>query len=115
VWAYIGLMLVAAGVGFYNRSSGVHHRLIDYQEVRTGSRDDATGTRLLVCAQSWAGAGGRRGRLCTAAIGYVTARHWCRRSLYARAFTPFPRWVPGLSYLGVFLVLLLPIRSPKSA
>ena len=44
VWAYIGLMLVGSvGVGFFNMVIWAFITdVIDYQEVRTGSRDDGT-------------------------------------------------------------------------
>ena len=44
VWAYIGLMLVGSvGVGFFNMVVWAFITdVIDYQEVRTGSRDDGT-------------------------------------------------------------------------
>ena len=50
VWAYIGLMLVGSvGVGFFNMVIWAFITdVIDYQEVRTGSRDDGTWSRLKI-------------------------------------------------------------------
>lgn len=111
VWAYIGLMLVGSvGVGFFNMVIWAFITdVIDYQEVRTGSRDDGTVYAVYSFARKLgqALAGGVVG-FALAAIGYVSSTgHVVQTQPVREGIYTISTLVPGLSYLGVFLVLLL--------
>ena len=111
VRAYIGLMLVGSvGVGFFNMVIWAFITdVIDYQEVRTGSRDDGTVYAVYSFARKLgqALAGGVVG-FALAAIGYVSSTgHVVQTQPVREGIYTISTLVPGLSYLGVFLVLLL--------
>ncbi len=83
--------------------------VIDYQEVRTGSRDDGTVYAVYSFARKLgqALAGGVVG-FALAAIGYVSSTgHVVQTQPVREGIYTISTLVPGLSYLGVFLVLLL--------
>ena len=108
VWAYIGLMLVGSvGVGFFNMVIWAFITdVIDYQEVRTGSRDDGTVYAVYSFARKLgqALAGGVVG-FALAAIGYVSSTgHVVQTQPVREGIYTISTLVPGLSYLGVFLV-----------
>ena len=90
--------------------------VIDYQEVRTGSRDDGTVYAVHRLRASWAGGAGRRGRLCTGGHRLREQHGPCGAdaACTARAFTPFPPLVPGLELIWRSLVLLLAHPLTKS-
>lgn len=92
------MLVGSVGVGFFNMVIWAFITdVIDYQEVRTGSRDDGTVYAVYSFARKLgqALAGGVVG-FALAAIGYVSSTAmWCRRSLYARAYT-ISTLVPGL-------------------
>ncbi|MEI3014656.1 MAG: MFS transporter [Ruthenibacterium lactatiformans] len=119
VWAYIGLMLVGSvGVGFFDMVIWAFITdVIDYQEVRTGSRDDGTVYAVYSFARKLgqALAGGVVG-FALAAIGYVSSTgHVVQTQPVREGIYTISTLVPGLSYLGGSLCCCWPIRSPKSA
>ncbi len=119
VWAYIGLMLVGSvGVGFFNMVIWAFITdVIDYQEVRTGSRDDGTVYAVYSFARKLgqALAGGVVG-FALAAIGYVSSTgHVVQTQPVREGIYTISTLVPGLSYLGVFLVLLLAYPLTKKS
>lgn len=98
------------GVGFFNMVIWAFITdVIDYQEVRTGSRDDGTVYAVYSFARKLgqALAGGVVG-FALAAIGYVSSTgHVVQTQPVREGIYTISTLVPGLSYLGVFLVLLL--------
>ena len=119
VWAYIGLMLVGSvGVGFSIWSFKFITDVIDYQEVRTGSRDDGTVYAVYSFARKLgqALAGGVVG-FALAAIGYVSSTgHVVQTQPVREGILQFiSTLVPGLSYLACSFVLLLAYPLTKKA
>lgn len=102
IFLFVGMV----GMGFFNMITWAFITdVIDYQEVATGSRDDGTVYAVYSFSRKIGQAlAGGLGGIALSVIGYVSEAAVQAPEVAARVYT-VATLVPGICYLGVFLVM----------